>query len=847
MAKLEPPFKPSILYDYIRNVDGGHVNGIDPLIIQRNQLAFFRNGTVRGTFPTHRPAYQQIPLNFNGAPFQGAFENAFFQGAGYYKPDFGLESIICQIAGRLFQITISGQTASVSEISISGDTNSSTLPQAWMWQAEKWMIIQDGQHLPVFFDGNTSRRSLGAATQVPAGQTITGGPYNMPAQGSTIAGVTLSGAFSGPYNVPLTLTDPNGTHGLVEVVGTGGAFNGYGVTLQNPGVTAGIVEANGSQVTVANLVCGTTGGAYGSGSSTIQLGNTTPVAFPVGTPVIVPFVIAGNQIGTLQSVFGPPSNVIIIKLQTPIPHGDSVASGANVYTPNGNSVLVGLLNQAYTAPTIGTSSQAFLDRAYAGALPIAVFINTHLYQLTAVTSNGPSTSITILNLTYPQGTGNFNTTTGSTLFTVPELPAGRMGCYGLGNSWQALTDGRSFIAGDQVGSSSGSPTYQKRDAVLKVSQNTLLNGGGSFIVPGQVGDIRAMLFASTIDTSLGQGPLIVCTPTTVFSCTVPALRTDWQNVTSPILTESMKGGGGMGQNSTVPFNSDIMMRALVGIRSYIQGRRDFDVWGNVPISREVDPTLATDDPSLLQFTSGVEFDNRYLLTTSPVQSVLGTYWTELVALNADAISSLRGKAPSVYDGIWDGLNVLQLVKGNFNGVERCFALCVSQDLTKIQLWEILKSADPTFQDNNTTPITWEYETPALNFYENDPRRRDFFCLKDGEIRVDRLDKTLYEQNITVLHVVTIQSFFRSEQSVDWVPWHNDALTFDPNNPEDLGYRYAIGFGEPSETVFDEINNLPLRHGSTFQFRFIITGHCRIVLHRFKANTVPELDFAAVKD
>jgi hypothetical protein len=199
--------------------------------------------------------------------------------------------------------------------------------------------------------------------------------------------------------------------------------------------------------------------------------------------------------------------------------------------------------------------------------------------------------------------------------------------------------------------------------------------------------------------------------------------------------------------------------------------------------------------------------------------------------------------------VWDGLNILQLVKGTFAGVERCFAICVSADLTKIELHEILKTSDPAvFQDNNTTPIQWEYQTAAVNFYENDPRKRDYMSLLDGELRIDRLDKTLFEQTITVPHTVTIQSFFRSEQSIDWVPWHTDVINFDPNAvPPDLGYRFAIGFGEPDATLMDEINNIPLRDGSIFQFRFVITGHCRVILHRFKSATKPLTDFAAVKD
>lgn len=840
------------LYDYLRSVQGGHVAGIDPLLINRQQLAFFRNGTVRGTFPTHRPAYVNVPLSFGDGSFQGAFEQGLFQGAGYYKPDFGLEQIIVQVGGRIFAITINGSTGALSEITIVGDSNSTTLPQAWMWQAEKWMIINDGQNLPVFYDGNSSRRSLGGTvTQVATVNTTA----SAPAAGSTVP-ITLNSTFSGPFNTPLRFQDPGGgASGTMIAVGTG-AFSGYGVTLKNTDTTntVGASVAVGTEVDAQTTFVGQVATQHNLNPFlllvSITLDLQAPPAFGVGTQITVP-VVSTTDPGTsfTATITGVSGNNITCSCRYAARGHDLIAAGAYINTTTNQNVLVGFVQTAFTIPAFNASVTCFLDRIYAGAIPQNVTISGKKWQITGIPSIPPSTTVTFLNVNFPSGTNNIigNATPASacSISTLAELPAGRMGTYGLGRVWMALTDGRSFIGGDIVGGSSGTTAYQKRDAVLRVAENQTLQSG-SFVVPGQVGDIRAMIFASTLDTSLGQGPLVVVTPNVVFSCQAPVDFNLWQQVTNPILTESMKGGGGLGQNSTTTLNSDILMRATVGIRSYIQGRRDFDVWGNVPISREVEPTLATDDPNLLQFTSAVEFDNRWLLTTNPTQSNFGTYWSNLVALNADAISSLSGKAPSVYDGIWDGLNILQILKGSFNGVERCFAICVSSDLTKIELWEVLKSSDMIVNDNNVTPITWEYQSAALNFYENDPRKRDFFRLIDGEIRIDKLDQTLFEQFLDEPHTVTIQSFYRSEQSIDFEPWHTDTINFDPNTT-DSGYRYAIGFGEPSGREFDPINNMPLRHGSVFQFKFVITGHCRVVLHRFKAVNVPELDFAAPKD
>lgn len=841
-----PVFTPQTVYDYIRDVSSGINASIDPLLLERNQLSKFTNGTVRGTFPTHRPPYLTVPLSFSDPTFRPAFEQARFQGAGYYKPDFGSESIIVVVAGRIFQIVISGSAGTVNEITVPGSANSPTAPQSWLWQAEKWMIINDSQNLPVFFDGVTSRQSYGPAVQVA---TINTG-FNMPAIGLTVANVATNTTFSGPFNQPIRLTNPDGTSGIIQVVGSGGAFTGYQVTLKNLTDTAGATQASGTQITAQTNVVGVLAVNSNYSNATwpafsFQL--TASSGFPTGTTVNIP-----SNNGVLTGTISSESGLgVTVQLNTPtVINGNGIGffkAGDIMTTPTGATIQVATLYQSFTAPAVNATVTAFLDRAYSGTLNQTLFMGGKQYQITAIGTPPPSALITILNVSYPAGAvvGNANPTLAASLTTVPELPVGKMGCYGRGRVWMALTDGRSFVAGDIVGGSSGLLAYNFRDAVLKMQENTLLNGGGSFVVPGQVGDITAMIFTAVLDTSLGQGPLAVCTPNIVFTCNAPVDRTTWQDITNPILTEGMKGAGALGQNSTIICNSDVMMRSLLGISSYIQGRRDFAVWGNVPSSREVDLYLAKDPVSLLQYASAAQFDNRLLLTTEPVQTSLGVCWKKLVALNFDPISSLRGKAPSVYDGIWEDLNILQLVKGTFGGTERLFAVCLSGDLSKIELHEILPSSSEIFQDDSTTPIVWEYETAAVNFYQDDPRKRNFMRLLDGELRIDQMDQTLYETLITECHSVKIETFYKTDQWPTYQPWRTVDVDYDPSSG-DPGFRPALGLGEPSWKQMDDTNNRPLREGTTFQFKFRITGHCRVVGHRFKGVTIPAVDFAPVK-
>lgn len=420
--------------------------------------------------------------------------------------------------------------------------------------------------------------------------------------------------------------------------------------------------------------------------------------------------------------------------------------------------------------------------------------------------------------------------------TGTQLPPMRQMAYGMGRVWGALTDGKQFIAGDLVGGSSGQLTdpttgivLNRRDAVLEVTENTYLSGGGNFQVPGPYGQIQAFCFSETLDSSLGQGYLQVFTRNTVFSCNAPVDRATWQSLTNPILTESAKGGGATGQWAVTNANSDIISRSKEGLRSLTLARREDSTWGNVPISREVQPQLDRDSPDLLRFCSVVVFDNRCLITSEPVLDAnRGTYWKRMVPINFDRNSSLQGKEASVYDALyWSGLNILQIIKGDFGQTERCFAFTLNNHTGEIELWEILKSADAEINDNGTRRVTWGFEA-FLDFGQKDPRNRDRLRLGQAEMEVSDLKG-----------IVDFEAYYRPDNFACWVPWAKWQECSGATKTEGMaGYR-IMGLPEPSPLPCDETNNRPLREGQTFQVKFIITGQCVFKSARFGADTVPQ--------
>jgi hypothetical protein len=502
---------------------------------------------------------------------------------------------------------------------------------------------------------------------------------------------------------------------------------------------------------------------------------------------------------------------------------------------------------AFTVPAVGSSvSVTLTSGANVAVGDILTFQGAGQFRVTVITGGG---AFDMTNTDVPPGGPKIPVATQVSWYHLgTELPPGRMGVYGMGRNWESLVDGKQFLASDLVGGSSGTVANNFRDAVLQITENTYLAGGGNFTVPGSVGDIRAMIFTATLDKSLGQGPLAVITPNTVFSCDAPVDRTTWQSVTNPIVTESLIGNGGLGQNSTVGWNGDTIFRSIDGIRSLLLARRDFDTWGNVPISREVSRIVDNDDDTLLAYGSAIVFDNRLLMTAVPKASSQGVYHQCLIPLNADPLSSLAGKTSSVYDPVWTGLNVLQLIKGQFAGVERAFAFCLNTTLNKIELYEIYKTppeyTSPGFLDsvkfdNGNIPIILTAETGVLMRTLANKGQFDFCRLIDGELSVDE-----------VVGQATITVYYRPDSYPCWVLWRTWTICAKKPDPTDSttvnfqpGFYPRMGLSEPDPKLCDPFTNRPFREAYFFELKFVIQGYCRIIGCRIKAVEMPQPEWA----
>lgn len=794
-------------------------SGLSSLLIPKNQLAFSGNITVRNGFATDRPPFiKRTDVVWPSAAVQTAFEQGLFQGAGYYQPDQGNQSLFASVGGRLFQFLVVQNTVTVTERTIPGDPNPATATQAWIWQAENYLIVNDGVSLPLFFDGTTTRRSAGPSVLLATATTSTSpAAFAIPAIGDEVV-LTLTAPWPDVYNVPVLF---NGEY-YQPIANSGG----YVVDLTSLFSTGGAaINVNDA----VNIIPGYAGVV------------ANPIALPAGTPFNFPSTITITLTSPYTGLFDPTftnsaafsrifgkawtalyasGNTVTFQAAEPGIYPASLNSGTIIQylsapAPN---VLLGVNTIAAVDPGIGGTVQLTLSQAYTGPAGAIVFIGASQYTISAVVPPPGVASVTLINLT-DTAVSPYVWTNPKDILSVPELPAGRMGCYGLGQNWVALVDGLSFICSDESRGPSGTQANSYRDAVLKTTDLTFR--GGNFAIPGAGNVITSMTFTANLDVALGQGNLEIGTAQFMGSVDAPFDFLNPNNE-SPLLTYSLLGTGPLGQNSTIRVNSDVYFRSTVGLGSLVLARRDFQSPGNTPISQEMNRVLNLDDETLLTYGSSIVFNNRFLTTVSPQASSQGVIHPGLIALNLDPVSSMRGKQPPVYDGLWQGINVLQMVVGIFAGKERAFAFTFNVQLSKIELYELL-AQDEGFFDNGTIPIVWNFETASL-FREDVKSRNVMASLRGCQFDVDE-----------VLGTVRFEWYYRADSGTCWTPWH--AFSICNSGTQPTNYQ-KLSLGEPSSSACDPVSRAPARDGYTFQFRCIITGQCRITRAMFMAVTVP---------
>jgi hypothetical protein len=408
------------------------------------------------------------------------------------------------------------------------------------------------------------------------------------------------------------------------------------------------------------------------------------------------------------------------------------------------------------------------------------------------------------------------------------IPVGKMMEYSQGRLW-VVADDRQVAAGDLF-------DPFNTDSVISFTEEVTQGQFGRFTLLNNPGNVTAIKAIPNLDTSSGQGPLLVFTDLEISSINVPTDRTQWLTQNYPLTRPVALTYGGSSQASVVVVNSDIWNRSLDGIRSFVMANAGFNEWGNVPQSREMDRVLSLDTEELLKFSSGCLFDNRLLMTFGPTPTPNGVKHRGLAVLDFDTISGLRKQDWPAYDGAWGGFSPVFITSALFKGKERCFAICLNSN-NENELWEI---TNENGMDNDVVRIQSWVEGRSMDF-------KNAFQLK----RLISSDQWVNE----VVGTVDITLRFKPDYAECWFFWDAKQVCAKtvPDCTDDLtvcrswevwkpGYKTRLGFAQPPDTKEPQ-DNKPARVGYRFQFRIEWTGEMSLKQQIYKAEEVPETEYA----
>lgn len=426
--------------------------------------------------------------------------------------------------------------------------------------------------------------------------------------------------------------------------------------------------------------------------------------------------------------------------------------------------------------------------------------------------------------------GITNTALGASAPGVNEIPAAGPMDYYMGRLWYAI--GRSYSAGDIVmNHGSGTAAYDFRDSVLNVTESPLCFGGDGFIVPSNAGNIRALAHSSAIDTTLGEGQLFIFTRKAIYKLVVPVDRTTWIAVdgnNQPSQTLVQRINGTYSDRSVVAVNGDLFYQSFDGIRSLMLAVKYFEQWGNTPISSNENRVLDFNDRSLMSSCSGIQFDNRLLQTCLPIQTASGIAFNGVIPLDFDLISTLQEKKAPAWEGMYEGLQFLQLFQGDFGGLQRAFTIIVSKLTGDLELWELTSNQRFDFiggDPNATNRVIWFAEFPAYNF----GKPLELKKLVGGEIWFDKLYGS-----------VDIEVHYRVDADPCWQQWHRQTICSAesscetvtdpvcyPIQPYREGFKWPVTLPSPPMPGCESFSKRPMNIGYQFQVRVALKGWLRI--------------------
>lgn len=288
-----------------------------------------------------------------------------------------------------------------------------------------------------------------------------------------------------------------------------------------------------------------------------------------------------------------------------------------------------------------------------------------------------------------------------------EIPTGSIMAYGMGRL-TVIVNKRDVAFGDLYGSHAGD---DPADSLILFTERNFIAEGFDAAIPFQQGVVTGAMFFPQLDTSTGNGQLMVFAERGAASFFVSIPRDQWK--TSAFQVLSLLTTGMRGHRSISVVNEDLWFRSDDGVRSYRQARSEPSGWAHIPLSTNVRQFLENDSDWLLKYSSSIYFDNRVIFTTSPMWNQGRPCHAGMVVVDFDILSSFGQKYSPAWEGLWQNTGFLpvQLLTGTFKGVTRAFAFGLDST-GQNQLYEISKDDKDDFDGER---ISWELTSRAFDF------------------------------------------------------------------------------------------------------------------------------------
>ena len=489
---------------------------------------------------------------------------------------------------------------------------------------------------------------------------------------------------------------------LFPVVGASSVVAGQTYTIKDTGI-----GTNWTSMGASSTAPGTTFVATGSGSGT-------------GTAYKISHVFDQT---TDKVYFVQAENYLIIQNGKDVP---LIFDGDYLYeSGTGPSGTAGGVSQLHTiSGTYGTVMAYGQGRLFVvNANRTAIFAGDLAY-------GGSTNQVTITTGIHAASKYTFTTATNHN-FNVGDVVtvSGHLTNISVNGTWTvtAVPSTTTFeIAAANVGSDGLGGFVSKANAgaasdLLKFSETTYLDEGGSLEMPSFAGKIVGLVFIPVQDTGTGQGDLLVFCESATISLAVAVPRSQWKTTTG-FQRVALRSIGASSHESLATTNGDIFFRSIDGLRTYRNARAEQTSFGQVPISAELNSVLPYDTISMLTTCSAIVFNNRLLFTASPKINYTGisanqsvtrpVTFSTICSLDFTTLSTVGAKRTASYDGLWKGLDATRLVTGLVQLKPRAFVFNVNYATNASnELWEI--SEDLTYDkplNSAPVPITSIIET-----------------------------------------------------------------------------------------------------------------------------------------